>query len=73
MERRFLDVDGVSKYLTISKSCIYKKVVANEIPYHKIGGRTIFDIEEINTWVKSDGTINESTKLVYNEFKSFLD
>jgi len=73
MKRQFLDVEGISEYLTMSKSCIYKKVGAKEIPHHKIGARTLFDIDGINMWVKSDGTLTESGKLSFMDIKSFLD
>ena len=73
MKKQFMDVEGVSEYLFISKSCIYKKVAAKEIPHHKIGGRTLFDIDEINMWVKSDGTLTESGKISFMDIKSFLD
>ena len=73
MKKQFLDVEGISEYLTMSKSCIYKKVAAKEIPYHKIGARTLFDIDEINMWVKSDGTLTDSGKVSYMDIKSFLD
>jgi len=73
MKKQFLDVEGVSEHLYLSKSCIYKKVAAKEIPHHKIGGRTLFDIDEINMWVKSDGTLSESGKVSFMDVKSFLD
>lgn len=73
MKKQFMDVEGVSEYLFMSKSCIYKKVAAKEIPHHKIGGRTLFDIDEINMWVKSDGTLTESGKISFMDIKSFLD
>jgi excisionase family DNA binding protein len=73
MKKQFLDVDGVSEYLTMSKSAIYKKVAAKEIPHHKIGARTLFDIDEINMWVKSDGTLTESSQVSFMDIKSFLD
>jgi excisionase family DNA binding protein len=73
MKKQFLDVEGISEYLTMSKSCIYKKVAAKEIPHHKIGARTLFDIDEINMWVKSDGTLSESSKVSFMDIKSFLD
>ena len=73
MKKQFLDVEGISEYLTMSKSCIYKKVAAKEIPHHKIGARTLFDIDEINMWVKSDGTLSESGKVSFMDIKSFLD
>ncbi len=73
MKKQFLDVEGISEYLTMSKSCIYKKVAAKEIPHHKIGARTLFDIDEINMWVKSDGTLSESGEVSFMDIKSFLD
>lgn len=73
MKKQFLDIEGVSDYLAISKSFIYKKVAAKEIPYHKIGSRTLFDIDEINMWVKSDGTLSETGKISIMDIKSFLD
>ena len=73
MKKQFLDVEGISEYLTMSKSCIYKKVAAREIPHHKIGTRTLFDIDEINMWVKSDGTLTESGQVSFMDIKSFLD
>jgi excisionase family DNA binding protein len=73
MKKQFLDVEGISEYLTMSKSCIYKKVAAKEIPHHKIGARTLFDIDEINMWVKSDGTIADSGQVSFMDIKSFLD
>ncbi len=73
MKKQFLDVEGISEYLTMSKSTIYKKVAAKEIPHHKIGARTLFDIDEINIWVKSDGTLSESGEVSFMDIKSFLD
>lgn len=73
MKKQFYDVDGISEYLSISKSCIYKKVAAKEIPHHKIGARTLFDIDEINMWVKSDGTLTQSGHVSFMDVKTFLD
>jgi|GEM_PF-4016988 len=73
MKKQFLDIEALSEYLFISKSCLYKKVAAKEIPYHKIGSRTLFDIDEINMWVKSDGTKSENGKISFMDIKSFLD
>ena len=73
MKKQFLDIDGVSKYLTMSKFAIYKKVAAKEIPHHKISARTLFDIDEINIWVKSYCTLTESGQVSFMVIKSFLD
>jgi excisionase family DNA binding protein len=73
MKKQFLDIDGISEYLSISKSNLYRKVAENKIPYHKVGSRTLFDIDEINMWVKSDGTIAQSGSISFLDVKSFLD
>ena len=73
MKKQFYDINGISEYLSISKSNIYKKVALKEIPHHKVGKRTLFDIDEINMWVKSDGTLTESGQVSFMDIKSFLD
>jgi excisionase family DNA binding protein len=73
MKKQFYDIDGISEYLSISKSNIYKKVALKEIPHHKVGKRTLFDIDEINLWVKSDGTLTGSKSISFQDIKSFLD
>ena len=73
MKKQFLDMDGVCTYLMVSKSNIYKKVANKEIPHHKIGKKTLFDVDEINEWVKNDGTLQHRKELSFMDFKPFLD
>ena len=73
MKKQFLDIEGISEYLSISKSNLYKKVAENKIPCHKVGSRTLFDIDEINLWVRSDGTLGSVGNLNFNDIKIFLD
>ena len=73
MKKQFLDIEGISEYLSISKSNLYKKVAENKIPFHKVGSRTLFDIDEINLWVRSDGSIAQTGRLSFFDVKSFLD
>ena len=73
MKKQFLDIEGISEYLSISKSNLYKKVAENKIPFHKVGSRTLFDIDEINLWVRSDGTLGSVGNLNLNDIKTFLD
>jgi excisionase family DNA binding protein len=54
-ERKFLDLPMVSDYTLLSKSTIYKKVCSREIPFHKIGKKTIFVREEIDDWMINNG------------------
>jgi len=62
-----LDIPGVAEYTTLSKSTIYKKINLNEIPYHKIGQRTLFVQDEIDNWIRNDGVIVDKLP----EFKIF--
>ena len=57
-KRKILDIDGVSDYTTLSKSTIYKKVCLKEIPYHKIGNRNLFVVDEIDNWILNNGRLN---------------
>ena len=73
MKKQFLDIDGVCDYLSLAKSTIYKKVAGKEIPYHKVKSRTLFDVDEINMWVRNDGSFEQKSELSFLEVKSFLD
>lgn len=53
--RKIMDIKGVAEYTTLSIATIYKKVCLNEIPYHKIGSRTLFFVDEIDEWIRNDG------------------
>lgn len=55
--QKIMDIKGVSKYTTLSKSTIYKKMSEDKIPHHKIGSRTLFMIDEIDDWIRHDGVI----------------
>ena len=52
---RFLDVQGVSEYTTLSKSTIYKRVMNFTIPHMKVGKRVLFDTVQIDEWLLNDG------------------
>ena len=57
--KNILDIKGVSEYTTLSKSTIYKKMSNNQIPHHKISGRTLFMTEEIDVWIRNDGVMTD--------------
>jgi excisionase family DNA binding protein len=59
MEKKYLNIDELSSYIFKSKSWIYKKVGTNEIPSIKLGNRLLFEITEIDRWVKNDYTTKE--------------
>ena len=56
----YLDVVQLSNYIHLSKSTIYKMVSNNNIPYLKIGTRTLFEKGQIDNWVFSGGNIIEN-------------
>ena len=58
-ERRIFDINVVAEYTTLSPATIYNKVCNDEIPYHKIGSRTLFMNDEIDDWIRNDGRMFE--------------
>lgn len=56
---RILTIQGVCEYTKLSKSTIYKRIMENQIPYHKIGSRTLFMRDEIDEWVRNDGVMTD--------------
>ena len=56
---RFLNVQELKDYIHVSESFVYKKVSKNQIPYIKLGTRTLFEINQIDTWVINGGAMNE--------------
>ena len=55
----YMDVRMVSRYIHVSKSLIYRMVSKGQIPYIKIGARTIFDRDEINQWLHNHCMMTE--------------
>ena len=66
---RFLDVQGVSEYTTLSKSTIYKRVMNSTIPFKKIGKKVVFDIQQIDVWMLNGGQMVDDIP----NFKHFLN
>lgn len=57
--KRFLNVQQLAEYIDMSISYVYKKVSLKQIPYYKLGSRTLFEISEIDKWVINGGIIKE--------------
>jgi len=49
---RFLTVDEVAGLLRCKKRTIYDMVEQGRIPYRKVGGRLLFDADEMIEWTK---------------------
>lgn len=53
MERRFISVEDLAKYLDLSINTIYSWVYQRKIPYWKFGRLVKFDLREIDEWIKT--------------------
>ncbi len=52
LKNQWLDITQASEYLKLSKSSIYKRTSTNTIPYHKIGKKLLFRIDELEGYVR---------------------
>jgi excisionase family DNA binding protein len=52
---RFLKVAEVAALLRCKRRTIYDMVEQERIPYRKVGGRLLFDADEIIEWTKQKG------------------
>ena len=52
---RFLKVEEVATLLRCKRRTIYDMVEQERIPYRKVGGRLLFDLDEIIDWTKQRG------------------
>jgi excisionase family DNA binding protein len=55
----YMDVKMVSGYIHVSTSLIYRMVSLGQIPYIKVGSRTIFDRVQIDQWLRNHCMIVE--------------
>lgn len=54
MDKEWLNLDDLSKYLGLAKVSIYKLTSAKKIPYYRpTGGHIMFRKSEIDKWVES--------------------
>ena len=51
----FLDVAGAAAYLSTTPKAIYHQVERGKLPYHRAGGRLLFDRAELRAWVERGG------------------
>lgn len=59
MEDRWLTVDDICKYLSITKDTVYKWIEQKGMPASKIGRKWLFRKEDIDDWVKSKSNSDE--------------
>lgn len=58
-ENEFLNMDMLCEHIHYSKSKIYKMVSSKTIPVIKLGGKNLFDKEEIDKWVRRGGRMDD--------------
>lgn len=51
--KRFLTVDEASEILRVKRQTIYKWICQRKIPSISVGGRTLFDEQELLAWISS--------------------
>jgi excisionase family DNA binding protein len=59
-EKRFLNVQELTKYIHMSESYVYKMVSKQSIPHIKLGTRTLFERNQIDNWVINGGRIEDN-------------
>jgi excisionase family DNA binding protein len=59
MEDRWLTVDDICKYLSITKDTVYKWIEQKGMPASKIGRKWLFRKEDIDDWIKSKSNADE--------------
>jgi excisionase family DNA binding protein len=52
MERRYIGIEDLARYLDMPKGTLYVWVCHRRIPYLKIGRLVKFDLREIEDWLK---------------------
>ena len=52
VEKRYLTIDELSKYISTPRGTIYSWTHMRKIPYSKVGRVLRFDKQEIDSWMK---------------------
>lgn len=50
-QEKFISVQELAVLLNLSTRTIYQKLWKRELPSYKIGGRVLFDKDEIDLWI----------------------
>ena len=55
LEDRWLSVDEICKYLSVSNDTVYKWIEQKSMPGHRVGRCWKFKQTEVDDWVRSGG------------------
>ncbi len=59
MEERWLTVDDICKYLSVTKDTVYKWIEQKQMPANKVGRKWMFQKDDVDKWVKSGKSADE--------------
>lgn len=59
MENRWLTVDDICIYLSVTKDTVYKWIEQKNMPANKVGRKWMFQKSEVDAWVKSGKSADE--------------
>ncbi len=57
MDDRWLSVDEIAAYLGIKRDTVYKWIREKKMPAQKIGRLWKFRKQEVDTWVRAGGSV----------------
>lgn len=52
MTKQFFTVDEAAKYLCVSRTLLYDRIRAGDLPSLKIGGRRLIPLAALEAWVQ---------------------
>ena len=67
----WLDVEGVSSYVHISKGQVYKLVSSGQIPHKRLNGKILFNKKQIDYWLLTES--KNPTKRQREEVEHFIN
>lgn len=53
LDERWLTVEEICVYLSVTNETVYKWIEHQRMPGHKVGRRWMFKKDEVDAWVKS--------------------
>ena len=53
MTNKWLTIEQIAAYLQVSREKIYKLCQRGKMPVSKVGGQWRFDLQEVDTWVRT--------------------
>ena len=57
--RELISIDEAVERYSLTKSFFWKHCSAKDIPYHRIGRRNYFDLEELEAWLLTTSRVEK--------------